>query len=71
MAAVQEPPSPVKYSKAMPLPTYAQSEKYETEGVLDFQSKDTEGEETEDETPRQNPDSAGTWCEFMIFFFSE
>ena len=55
----------------MPLPTYAQSEKYETEGVLDFRHKDvTEGGETGDELPVRVA-VAGTWCEFIIFFLSE
>ena len=67
----QPPPPPVKYSRSMPLPTYAQSEKYETEGVLDFHLKDAEGDETDDETPRYNPNTAGTWCEFMLFFVSK
>ena len=35
----------------------------ETEGVLDFHLKDTEEDETDDETPRYNPNTAGTWCE--------
>jgi hypothetical protein len=57
----------VTYSKPMPLPTYAQSEKYETEGVLDFRHKDTDGEDTEDEAPLRVA-VTGTWCEFMLFF---
>ncbi|CAI8050517.1 NEDD4 family-interacting protein 1, partial [Geodia barretti] len=64
----QPPPPPVKYSRSMPLPTYAQSEKYETEGVLDFHLKETEGDETDEETPPYSPGTGGTWCEFMLFF---
>ena len=60
----------VKYTKSMPLPTYEQSEKYETEGVLDLRRRDTDGEETDDETP-QRAMVAGTWSEFMLFFLSE
>ena len=60
----------VTYSKPMPLPTYAQSEKYETEGVLDFRRKDTDGEDTEDEAPRRVA-VTGTWCEFMLFFLGK
>ena len=60
----------MKYSQSLPLPTYAQSEKYEAEGVLDFHPKDTDGEETEDVSP-QHVVVTGTWCEFMLFFLSE
>ena len=67
----QPPPPPVKYSRSMPLPTYAQSEKYETEGVLDFHLKETEGDETDEETPPYSPGTGGTWCEFMLFFASK
>ena len=55
----------------MPLPTYAQSEKYETEGVLVFH-KDTETSDTEDEAQSLRVGlAAGTWCEFVLFFISE
>lgn len=65
-----QPPVKAPTGQAMPLPTYAQSEKYETEGVLDFNQKDTDdgGEETEDELPRTDSENVGTWCEFMLFF---
>lgn len=68
-----QPPVKAPTGQAMPLPTYAQSEKYETEGVLDFNQKDTDdgGEETEDELPRTDSENVGTWCEFMLFFLSE
>ena len=58
----------------MPLPTYAQSEKYEAEGVLDFNQKDMEGggNETEDESQQHvRGMTAGTWCDFVLFFLSE
>lgn len=56
----------------MPLPTYEQSEKYETEGVLDYHQHEREEEEEEMDRTVEIPQMvAGTWCEFLLFFLGE
>ena len=55
------------YTQAMPLPTYSQSEKYEREGILEYESDSACDEEQE----RSPEEVSGTCCEFTFFFLSE
>ena len=58
-------PNPIP---AMPLPTYAQSEKYEKDGVLEFGSNQEDDDSDHDVSEGY---SDGTCCEFTIFFMSK
>ena len=66
------PPPPPNYTPPMPLPTYSQSEKYERDGVLEYNPEangsddDEESEEMEHQTISDS--YRGSCCEFMMFF---
>ena len=56
----------------MPLPTYSQSEKYERDGVLEYNpdaNRSDDDEESEEMEHQTVSDSyRGSCCEFMMFF---
>ena len=56
----------------MPLPTYSQSEKYERDGVLEYNpdanGSDDDEESEEMEHPTISDSYRGSCCEFMMFF---
>lgn len=56
------------YATALPLPTYEQSEKYEREGVLELDHKDTHGSSEDYESVTYHDQRRGTCCEFIVFF---
>jgi len=68
-------PPPADYGQSMPLPTYSQSEKYERDGVLEYDQEtaelDAEGELDEAEHQTTSDSRSGTCCEFTIFFMSK
>lgn len=73
-AATAAPPPPPKYV-ATPLPTYAQSEQYEKEGILPPSASTASSDSESSEAPLQGrrwPNKQnGTCFEFTVFFAGE
>lgn len=63
------PPPKYATDKPMPLPTYAQSEKYEKDGVLHVSTPGSASDTSDDSPPRRRwPTQNGSGFEFMLFF---
>ena len=70
-AVAASPPPKYGGAAAIPLPTYAQSEKFEKEGLLQVPANTSDEDTVEDSQPVRRWNSDGTCLEFTLFFIGK